>query len=91
MHRKRGTQAVAGRFLCGSAACKFGPLVRLGGPAGFFRCIRTGRAFFESPCSTGPALEHVDFFRNRDSQISLSVIQDRCWGREASMDDATLS
>ncbi len=56
MHRKRGTQAVAGRFLCGSAACKFGPLVRLGGPAGFFRCIRTGGAFFESPCSTGPAL-----------------------------------
>jgi hypothetical protein len=37
------------------------------------------------------ALEHVDFFRNRDSQISLSVIQDPCWGREASMDDATLS
>jgi hypothetical protein len=36
-------------------------------------------------------LEHVDFFRNRDSQISLSVIQDPCWGREASMDDATLS
>ena len=36
-------------------------------------------------------LEHVDFLRNRDSQNSLSVIQDPCWGCEASMDDQTLS
>lgn len=27
----------------------------------------------------GPTLEHVDFLRNRDSQNSLSVIQDPCW------------
>ena len=35
-------------------------------------------------------LEHVVFFRNRDSQRGGFLIQTRCWVMGASMDDATL-
>src|SRR5580700_3791375 len=35
-------------------------------------------------------LEHVVFFRNRDSQLGEFLIQAPCWGTGASMDDATL-
>jgi hypothetical protein len=37
-----------------------------------------------------PQLEHVVFYRNRDSQGARFLIQTPCWRTEASMDDATL-
>ena len=48
-------------------------------------------ADYDAQSAVERELEHVDFLRNRDSQNSLSVIQDPCWGCEASMDDQTLS
>src|ERR1700688_4285089 len=39
---------------------------------------------------TDEPLEHVVFFRNRDSQLGEFLIQTPCWGTGASMDDATL-